>query len=117
MNKRAVGHCYEEKAAEYLKARGVQILEQNFRCKTGEVDLIGKEGAYLVFIEVKYRLSKRNGYAAEAVNHKKQQIISRVANFYLLRHFQSQEIPCRFDVIAFDGEEIRWYRNAFEYCP
>ncbi len=117
MNKRAVGTCYEEKAAQYLKTHGVQILERNFRCRMGEVDLIGKQGAYLVFIEVKYRFNKRNGYAAEAVDYKKQQVISRVAGFYLLTHFKGQEIPCRFDVIAFDWEEIRWYQNAFEYCP
>lgn len=117
MNKRAVGSCYEEKAAEYLKGRGVQILERNFRCRIGEVDLIGKDGLYLVFIEVKYRLRKNRGCAAEAVGHKKQQIISRVASYYLLRHFCTREIPCRFDVVAFDGEEICWYKNAFEYCP
>lgn len=118
MNKRSIGSLYEQKAASYLESKGVRILERNFRCRSGEVDLIAKDGKYLVFIEVKYRhLNRGAGGAAEAVDLKKQRIISRVANFYLMFHCRKEDTPCRFDVVAFDGEEICWYQNAFEYCP
>lgn len=117
MNKRNIGSLYEQKAARYLESKGVKILEHNFRCRIGEVDLIGKDGSYLVFAEVKYRLHPGNGSAAEAVDRKKQKVISRVADFYLFGHCRNREVPCRFDVVAFDGEEICWYQNAFEYCP
>lgn len=100
-----------------MENKGVKILERNFRCRIGEVDLIGRDGSYLVFVEVKYRLHAGRGRAAEAVNRKKQRTISQVAGVYLLRHYRNQEIPCRFDVLAFDGEEVCWYQNAFDYCP
>lgn len=116
-NKRAIGRYYEQKAALYLEKRGVRILERNFRCRMGEVDLIGQDGKYLVFIEVKYRADTGAGSAAEAVGRKKQRIISRVADFYMLRNGKKQDTACRFDVMAFEGEEACWYRNAFEYCP
>lgn len=83
----------------------------------GEVDLIGQDGKYLVFIEVKYRMDRGAGSAAEAVGRRKQRIISRVADFYLLKHCRNQETACRFDVMAFEGEKACWYQNAFEYCP
>ena len=83
----------------------------------GEVDLIARDGNYLVFVEVKYRNSSRNGNAAEAVDWRKQRVISRVASFYLMSHHDTTNHPCRFDVIAIDQGTIHWYRNAFEYCP
>ena len=116
MNKRAKGTRYESMAACYLEEKGYRILEQNFRCKQGEVDIIAQDGKYLIFVEVKYRRNASHGYAVEAVLYKKQQNISRVAAFYLLRHGLSEDTPCRFDVIAIDGENIQHYENAFEYC-
>ncbi|MDO4306274.1 MAG: YraN family protein [Eubacteriales bacterium] len=117
MNKRSIGSIYEQKAAVYLESRGVKILERNFRCRTGEVDLIAKDGKYLVFIEVKYRLDRGSGSAAEAVSHKKQRVISRVADYYLVSHCKKEDTPCRFDVVTFDGEKACWYQDAFAYCP
>ena len=55
-------------AAAYLKKKGYRILEANFRCRFGEIDLIARDGAYLVFIEVKYRSSLKDGDSLEAVN-------------------------------------------------
>ncbi len=115
MNKRETGAKYETLAVEYLQERGYEILKQNFRCKQGEVDIIARDGKYLVFIEVKYRSTSRSGCAVSAVSYKKQQTISRVAAFYLLKHRLSDSTPCRFDVVAIDGERIQLYKNAFEY--
>lgn len=92
------------------------IKEKNFRCRLGEIDLIARDGRYLVFVEVKYRHTGESGWAASAVNRKKQMAISRTARFYLLRHGYGEDIPCRFDVVAIDGNHMEWIRNAFDYC-
>ena len=114
-NKRKVGGYYEKKAADYLKQQGLQIKVMNFRCNSGEIDLIARDVKYLVFVEVKYRSDKTSGDAAEAVGYWKQKIISKVAKYYIVTHYHTVDIACRFDVICFDGEEIRWLKDAFEY--
>ncbi|MCR4658189.1 MAG: YraN family protein [Lachnospiraceae bacterium] len=115
MNKRKVGAQYEELAADFLIKKGIKVLERNFRCRGGEIDLIGKDGRTIVFFEVKYRKNKDAGYPIEAVDHKKQATISRVADYYRLTHGLSEAGAFRFDVIGILGEDITWYRNAFEY--
>lgn len=72
MNKRKLGESYEEAASLYLQKKGVRIAERNFRCRQGEVDLIGWDGEYLVFFEVKYRKNKNAGYPEESVGTGKQ---------------------------------------------
>ena len=67
MNKRRIGGIFENMAADYLVSQGLLILERNYRCRMGEVDLIARDGNYLVFVEVKYRNSSRNGNAAEEI--------------------------------------------------
>lgn len=115
-NNRKVGEAQETRAVLELEKLGYQILKKNFRCRIGEIDLIALHRGYLVFIEVKYRKNHRAGYAAEAVNWKKQQNICRVADFYIRTH--CSKIPaCRFDVAALDGEKLTVYENAFEYIP
>lgn len=89
-------------------------MERNFRCRTGEIDIIARDGDYLVFTEVKYRRTGESGWASAAVDWHKQQRISRAAQFYLIRHGYA-DIPCRFDVVAIDGNRIQWIRNAFDY--
>lgn len=115
-NNRTVGTAYEKAVGAYLKQQGYEILEYNYRCKTGEIDIIAKEGRYLVFVEVKYRKDQGSGSPFEAVDRKKQQIISRVASYYCFKHGFDSTTPCRFDVAAVLGNEIRMIRNAFEYC-
>ena len=98
----------------YLKKKGYRILEANFRCRFGEIDLIARDGAYLVFIEVKYRSSLKDGDSLEAVNRRKQRKIIRVAEYYLCMHQEKADLPCRFDVIGIEEERIRLIRNAFD---
>lgn len=114
MNKRSLGTAWEEQAAEFLKREGCEILERNFRGKRGEIDLIARDGRYLVFVEVKYRKTAGSGLPEEAVNYRKQQTISRVALEYLLKQRLPETMPCRFDVVAICGNRIRHIRNAFD---
>ena len=90
------------KAACFLKTQGYQILERNYRCKKGEIDLIAREGQYLVFVEVKYRSTNESGLPEEAVDLRKQRQISRVAAWYLTEKGLDIYTPCRFDVVAID---------------
>lgn len=116
MNRTKTGETYEEAAALFLEKRGVRLTERNFRCRQGEVDLIGWDGEYLVFFEVKYRRNADAGYPAEAVGYEKQKKICRAAAFYLYLRRIKEGIPIRFDVVAICGESVNWYRNAFDFC-
>lgn len=114
-NCRKVGAAYEKKAAAFLEARGFRIVEHNFRCRTGEIDLIAREGGVLVFIEVKYRRTESFGTAVEAVTPGKQRTICRVADYYRVYRKIPDSQPCRFDVVAITGERTELIRNAFYY--
>lgn len=115
MNKREVGTTYEKLVAEYLQSQGYEIIECNFRSRRGEIDIIAKDGVYLVFVEVKYRSNLGMGSPMEAVNRKKQQTISNTAMYYCLTHGYGADTPCRFDVAAVCGKTITVIKNAFEY--
>lgn len=125
MDKRAVGKRFEEKACEYMAEQGFLILERNFRCRQGEIDVIGEDGEYLVFAEVKYRASGMSGNPAEAVTAAKQKKICRTADYYRYRHGIGEDRAVRYDVIAIEAAkgngtgkqeespQIIWYKNAF----
>lgn len=113
-NNRAVGTNYEKVAGAYLESQGYEILEYNFCCRSGEIDIIAKDGAYLVFCEVKYRESERKGYPLEAISISKQRIISKCAVVYMTKHKLSN-LACRFDVVGILGKEVTLLRNAFDY--
>ncbi|MGN0402696.1 MAG: YraN family protein [Acetatifactor sp.] len=115
MNKRATGAIWEQKAAEYLEKQGMQIREKNFRNGQGEIDIIGVHEGYLVFAEVKYRRSRDMGSAVEAVDYRKQRQICKVADYYRYLHRLGENTPVRYDVIAIQGEEIHWIKNAFSH--
>ena len=112
-NKRETGTRKEELAADFLTRHGVKILDRNFRCRQGEIDLIGRDGRYLVFFEVKHRKTDRNGMPAEAVGYVKQQRIRYTAQFYLYNRRYQEDMPCRFDVVSILGDQITWIRDAF----
>ena len=116
MNRRKTGTGYEELAAAWLEQRGYEILERNFRTRKGEIDLVACDGAYLVFVEVKYRKNNKKGGAAAAVSTAKQKTISRVADYYMKVHGICADQSVRFDVVAFDGEEMELIRDAFAYA-
>lgn len=114
MNKRQIGTEKEKLAGAYLEKNGYEIIEYNYRCKQGEIDIIAKDGEYLVFCEVKYRSGDKSGTPFEAVDYKKQKIISRCALFYIAKK-QLEYLPCRFDVISVTDKEIQVLKNAFDY--
>jgi putative endonuclease len=108
----------ESLAVTFLKNKGIKILVRNYRQKTGEVDIIAQDGKWLVFVEVKTRKSLRFGQPYEAVTHKKQVQISRVALDYITRN-KLHDRPVRFDVISIllqaDGNaDIQHLPNCFE---
>lgn len=115
MNMRKTGAQKEEQVCAYLLSRGVRIAERNFRNRQGEIDIVGYDGPYLVFFEVKYRSGASRGSAAEAVGVAKQRKICRVADYYRLIHHCAEDTPLRFDVVAVDGDRLQWIKNAFDY--
>ena len=112
-NKRKTGTKYEQAAAEYLQDLGYEIIESNYRCHGGEVDLIAKDGEYLVFCEVKYRSDSEAGHALEAVDLRKQRTIVRCAQFYLMEHGLDEQ-SIRFDVVGIQKKDIMLIKDAFE---
>lgn len=114
-NDRAIGTHYEDVACEYLEKHHIKILERNFHVRCGEIDIIGRDQGTLVFFEVKYRKSMKNGSPLSAVDGRKQRQISKVALYYLAFHKISTNSPCRFDVLGISGDEITWVKNAFDF--
>lgn len=115
MNNRKTGTAAELRAVAYLSEKGVRIAERNFHNRQGEIDLIGYHDGYLVFFEVKYRKNNCKGIPEAAVGYYKQKQICHVANFYRYIHKNVWNMPVRYDVIAIEGNEIRWHQNAFAH--
>ncbi|WP_373989697.1 YraN family protein [Duganella sp. BuS-21] len=107
-----LGRLGEDRALAHLVAQGLTLLERNFLCKAGEIDLILMEGPMLVFAEVRQRASSKFGGAVYSVTPAKQQRLLRAAQYYLLRH--KIPPPCRFDLVAIDGEKLSWVQNVLE---
>jgi putative endonuclease len=117
MQKKELGKKGEEVAVRFLKKSGYRIIQTNYACKMGEMDVIAKEKDTLVFIEVKTRTSTLFGSPQLAVNISKQKQISKVAlNF--LKEKQLEDVKARFDVVAIllgaKGEQIELIRDAFD---
>lgn len=110
-----MGTAYEKLAGAYLEQQGYEILEYNYRCRMGEIDIVARQDGYLVFVEVKYRADSTVGNPLEAVTSAKQRTISKVASYYCLTHGYGTFTPCRFDVAAVLGEQIKVIQNAFDY--
>jgi putative endonuclease len=114
-----VGDIAEEYALDHLAEAGCKIIEKNFICTFGEIDLIMRDKDYLVFVEVRYRGKEDFGSGAETVSTTKQRKIIRSAQRYLQQKKISQEVFCRFDVISvtLNSEkklELDWIKNAFQ---
>jgi len=116
VDKRGIGRQYEEMAIDFLELSGYTILEKNYTTKQGEIDVIALEKECYVFLEVKYRHSKKKGYPFEMVTKSKQKKIMKTAISYCLENKLLGQ-SMRFDIISILGEEITHYRNAFEMNP
>lgn len=108
----------EDIAMSFLKKKGYRILETNFRCALGEIDIVARENGDFVFIEVKTRKSGELGYPEQAVGMKKQRKISQVALYYLqVKHLL--DVNARFDVVAVtmsgSNQDIKLIKNAFDF--
>ena len=115
-NKRLLGAQKERAAEEYLKSRGFRVIDRNFSCRQGEIDLIAvSPEKELAFIEVKYRSGVSCGLPEEAVDRKKQRRIQKTARYYLFCHGCPENTPCRYDVVCILGNSIKLYENAFGY--
>lgn len=102
----------EDEALAHLTRHGLTLVTRNFLCKGGEIDLIMRDGAHLVFIEVRRRADMRHGGAAASITPRKQQRMVRAAQLYLQRYATLP--PCRFDVVAIDAGQLRWLRNVLQ---
>ena len=112
MNK--LGQLYEKLALAYLQQQGLQLVQQNFQCKAGEIDLVMRDNNSLVFVEVKYRASSAFGGALAAVTKAKQQKLLRASRWYLQQH-NATNLACRLDVLAIEGQppyQYNWIKNA-----
>lgn len=108
----ASGPQAEHAAALYLIQRGLQLVGKNYRCRFGEIDLIMRSGATLVFVEVRSRRSRAFGGASASIDAHKQQKLIAAAQHYLAR--LGKIPPCRFDALLFNGSDIEWIQNAFD---
>ena len=100
----------EDLCADLMRASGLRLLERNWRCRHGEIDLIAEERGTLVFAEVRMRSGERFGGAAESVTMAKRSRLLASARLYLMRRPQAS---CRFDVFLVGAARIEWLRNAF----
>ena len=101
---RESGKIGEDAAVKFLRRRGYEIIERNYRGARYEVDIIAREGGVLSFIEVKTRAPGRSSSGAEAVGREKQRRIAQAAQHYLLTHPREQSSVCRFDVVLLEAE-------------
>lgn len=109
------GAVAEKLAAAYLQQNGLVLLESNFRCRFGEIDLILQDAGVIVFAEVRLRTHGSFGGAAASITLPKQARIVKAAQVYLQK--LNRQPPCRFDVVLMNGldvQQIAWIKNAFE---
>ena len=114
LSRKQTGDAWEQQARRWLEGNGLHFVAANVHMRGGEIDLIMKDGAVTVFVEVRYRSSARYGGAAASVTRSKQTKLLQTARWWLARHNGSYETTdCRFDVVAFTGSQIEWLTNAF----
>ena len=116
---KARGDAAEDEALAWLLARGLRLVERNYRlargphAPAGEIDLVLRDrDGTLVFVEVRARRSAAHGGAAASIGPAKRQRLRRAARHYLLRY--ASPPPCRFDVLAIDGAQVQWLQAAFD---
>lgn len=119
---REQGEFTESLACQFLEKKGFKLLERNFHCRFGEIDLIMQHNDSIVFVEVRYRRSNNFGSGAESVTANKQTKLIKTASAYLQQHAKLSKYPARFDVVSITGSvetnninniEFDWIENAF----
>jgi putative endonuclease len=115
-----LGRRGEDLACRHLEAHGLRLLERNYRCRAGEIDLVMLDGSTLVLVEVRSRSTSEHGSAATTVGFRKQQRFIRAARHLLLTRPDFRRLPARFDVVAIDPGPagarepvVTWIRDAF----
>lgn len=106
------GKAAEDAAADFLIGQGLRLVARNWRCKGGEIDLILRDGATLVFVEVRARAGHRFGGAAASIDGRKQARLLHAARCYLAE--LPAPPPCRFDALLFDAGQQTWVKNAID---
>jgi putative endonuclease len=116
--RKALGSKGEDLAVQYLKRRGFKVIERNYHCSAGEIDLIAREKNTLVFVEIKARSSSDYGLPQDAVDRFKQKKLIEVARTYMAERHLTEDIAARFDVVAIHltpaGPDIEVIRDAFQ---
>ena len=115
MPSRETGQAAEQRALDYLKRQGLKLIETNYQTRFGEIDLILRDGAVLVFTEVRLRSSNDFGGARASITVSKQAKLIKTANQYLAKI--ARPPPCRFDAVLLDNVNsgtIEWIKNAFD---
>lgn len=120
----AIGQAAEDLACRYLQDQGLHLIERNYRCKRGEIDLVMRDTSSVVFVEVRYRRNHRFGSGAESVDRHKQAKLTATALHYLQSNKAAAKSPARFDVVSVSVQgksahtaEIQWIKNAFDASP
>ncbi|MGP3791179.1 YraN family protein [Pseudomonas sp. B392_1p] len=116
---RLSGPQAEALACQHLQQHGLRLLEQNWRCRRGELDLVMLDGDTVVFVEVRYRLHAAWGGALESIDARKRAKLSLAAEHFLQQEKRWAAHPCRFDVVAMNSasnpdQRLNWIRNAFD---
>ncbi|PPK41464.1 putative endonuclease [Trinickia symbiotica] len=108
-----LGAVFEARACEYLQRQRLRLVARNVTCRGGEIDLVMRdEAGVLVFVEVRARAWRGYGGAMASVGHEKRRRIVQAAQYFLATRGAMNSV-CRFDVVAFDGCEVVWVRDAF----
>ncbi|AHY10509.1 MULTISPECIES: YraN family protein [Citrobacter] len=114
LTSKQTGDAWEAVARDWLHSKGLHFIAANVRERGGEIDLIMREGNTTVFVEVRYRRSAQFGGAAASVTRSKQHKLLQTARLWLARHNGSFDtVDCRFDVLAFTGNDVEWFKDAF----
>lgn len=124
INQRLAGSRYEDIALAHLERSGLVLIERNFNCRYGEIDLVMRVDDTVVFVEVRYRRgsggSANFGDGIDSVSAAKRAKLVRAAAVFLAAHPRLAHRACRFDVLAIAGDEsaptLDWRPNAFEAC-
>ena len=117
LEQRDIGRLAEESACRHLQMHGLTLIDKNYRCKIGEIDLIMQDKEHVVFVEVRHRENNERGSGLESVDKRKMNKIIRTATLYLQDKEWLYKVHSRFDVISMLGPihtaEIEWIKNAF----